>query len=225
MSLLQDSHIRTSVIRMASSSRWMAWFLMLAAVSIAVHLSLHPYLVKATLAHLPSSATTEDKAVLAQRLSDELPSRLMFLPVRLLTGWAAFALTLYAIGVAFRPPERLRYVKVFALQVRAETFNVLGQFTAVCSLFLAPTDETGPVAIPFSAAMFSSSSDVVMFSLLNSLNLFTLFYVTFLTVGMKIQSRFSGVKAISVVVLTWSLSLLFHVGTTSFLRKTLHLLV
>jgi hypothetical protein len=211
--------------RIASSSRWVAVFLVLAAVSVAVHFSLHPYLVQATIAHLPSSATAEEKALMAQVLNDELPVRLLFIPVRLLVGWSAFALILFGIAMAYRPAERLHYRRVLALEVRAETCNVAGQVAAALYLLVMKANGTGPVEIPFSAANIIPSSDVVMFSLLNALNLFTLLYVVFLTEGIALQTGFSRRKAIFVVLPAWGLSVLFQVGTISFLRETMHLRV
>lgn len=215
----------TRLQRITSSPNWIGPFLTLATLSVLLHFLLHPHLVRATLAHLPLSATPDDKAAVAQALTDELPLRLLFLPVRLLVGWSAFALLLFGIGVAFRLPERLHFVKVFALEVRAEAFNILAQYAALFYLLLTGRTQMRALEVPFSVAMLVPSNDIVLFSLLNSLNLFTLCYLILLTWGISVQSGCWRTKAVLIVCLTWSLWLLFHVGTTSFLREALHLLV
>ena len=214
----------TTLTRLKSKPDWLITFLLLSAVSIAMYILTHPFLVSATLAHLPSSATQEEKDVMAQTLRSELPLRCLFLPIRLLTGWASFAAVLFLVCKSFAPPEPVHFNKVFSLEVHAEFINICAQVATLIYLVLAPNSTAKmPGLIPFSAAMFIHTNDIVSFLMLNSLNIFVFFYIAILTMGISSQSGCSRSKSILIVLITWSANLLFNIGAIKLLRDTLHL--
>jgi len=217
---------RETYMRIDSKPNWLGTFLILAILSIVMYALMHPFLVRAALAHLPSSAAPADKEVVAQTLRSELPVRCAFLPIRLLIGWSTFAFVLFAICKAFTPSEPVHFIKIFSLEVHAELINIVAQSATLINLFIMKDASPNATAlVPFSAAAFVGSKDIVTFSLLNSLNFFTLLYMAILTMGVSTQSGFSRVKSLLIVVLTWSAYLLFNVGTIKLMRDTMHLLI
>ncbi len=210
--------------RLRASPDWLIAFLSLSALSIAIYILIHPYLVQAILSHLPPSATPEEKLVVAQTLNSELALRCLFLPIRLLIGWTSFAIILFLVCKSFVPPEPVFINKVFSLEVHAEVFNVCAQAATLLYLFIDGKSGNEPSLVPFSAAMFIASDNIVMFSLLNSLNIFTLIYFAILTIGISLQSEFSRSKSFVIVLIAWLALLLFNVGTIKLLQDTLHLI-
>lgn len=102
----------------------------------------------------------------------------------------------------------------------------LAQLSSLVRLLLSnDASSTIPSLIPLSAADFFPTSGIVGFSLLNSLNFFTLWYGILLTLGLSLQSELSLKKSLAVVVVAFLAYLLFHTGTTLFLHDTLHLLI
>lgn len=213
-----------TLARIKSKPEWLTPFLMLAAITVLLYVLTHPFLIEATLAHLPASANADDKTAVAQTLHNELPLRSFFLPIRLLIGWTSFAFTLFMIGRVFRSAEQLQFVKVFSLCVHAEMFSILSKFATLIAFGFGGTAFLKmPALVPFSAAHLISPKDSVTFSLLNSINLFTLLYVIVLTIGISVQSGMSRLKSLFVVVLAFLGLLLFDAGTVAFLRDILHL--
>lgn len=216
----------TTLTRLKSKPDWLVTFVLLSAISIAVYILIHPFLVSATLAHLPSSATQEEKNVMAQTLQSELPLRCLFIPIRLLIGWSSFAAVLFLVCKSFAPPEPVHFNKIFSLEVHAELINICAQIATAIHLFIAPNSSAKMTGlIPFSAAMFINSNDIVSFSLLNSLNIFTLFYITIQVMGISNQSGFLRLKSLLIVLIVWSAYLLFNIGSIKLMRDTMHLLV
>ena len=217
---------RRALAEIATRRSWLLSFAILAGISIIVFVWTHPFLIEATLVHLPPSATDSDKILVGQTLRSELPLRSFFLPVRLLAGWTVFAFMMYLTGKGFRPPEQLHFQKIFSLEVHAEIYLVLSRVAVLLGLIFGENDSSKmPLLVPFSAAHLIAVHDSMIFSLLNSLNFFTLLYIGALTAGISMQSGMSRTKSLVVVLLAFSLTLLFNVGMLAFLRDTLHLML
>lgn len=208
-----------------NSPKWLGRFLLLSAMSTVMYVLMHPYSLQAMLAHLPPSATAEEKEIVAQSLRAELPSRCAFLPIRLLIGWSTFALALFVASKSFMPTAPLRLKRIFSLEVLAEGANIGAQVTAYIYLVMRDEPVNATYIVPFSIAAFVSADTFGMFSLLNSLNFFTLLYIGILTVGLSEQSGFSRTKSFFIVLLTWSAYLLLNIGAIILLRDTMHLLI
>jgi hypothetical protein len=217
---------RRTLSSIALQPAWVAAFIVLSLLSISLSVMMHPFVVSSTLAHLPASASVEEKAFVAQRLRDDLPMRCLFLPIRLLVGWAAFAYVLFLVSKAITPAAGLHFVKIFSLEVHAEGVSRLAQLSSLVRLLLShDASATIPLRVPLSAADLFPTSGIVGFSLLNSINFFTLWYGILLTLGLSLQSELPLKKSLAVVVVAFLVYLLFHTGTTLFLHNTLHLLI
>jgi hypothetical protein len=207
-----------------SDPRWLAAFLILSIVCAGVYAIIYPYLIQATLAHLPSSATNEDKQIVMQSLNLDLPAKLAFLPVRLFIGWSTFSLVLLYACKAFAPSETIRFRQIFSLEIHAEATLVIAN---LASMLVAVTNaHAGSVDVPFSLAGFiGGDQSFIVRSLLTSLNIFTLWQIVLLTIGVSILSGFGKIRSTLIVLLVWTLSTMFNLGAMKLLQDQLHLLL
>jgi hypothetical protein len=213
--------------RLKTHPHWLFAFLVLCGALLAINIALHSVSSEATLQHIPPSASPSEREYLKQMLDQDIILRLLFLPVRLSIGWGSFALALYYLCLAFRPPESLRFVQIFALEVHAESALVLGQLALLIqSLLAAPAGSFAALIPPLSvAALLPSPVDFAHLAVLVPLNVFSLLYVWILTLGVAHFTGFSRWKAFVVVVCVWVVAVCFNAGTLVMIRTALHLTV
>lgn len=190
----------------------------------AAYAVIHPFLIQETLAHLPSSATNEDKQVIIQSLNLELPAKLAFFPVRLFIGWSTFSLALLYSCKAFAPREIIRFRQMFSLEIHTEATMVVAN---LATMVVVLTNRHAISAdVPFSLAeLVNGDQSFIVRSLLTSLNIFTLWQIVLLTIGVSIVCGFGKTKSTLIVLLVWSLSTMFNLGAMKLLQDQLHLLL
>jgi hypothetical protein len=211
------------LLRLKNQPRWLSTFICLAALSAVLLVVVHRHTVEATLAQLPVSATTEDRALVEDMLLSELPLRSLFQPIRLMIGWSSFAALLFLLSRAFRPPSPSSFMHVFALEIHAEAILLLSQI-GLC-LHIVLQGRGLPSAYPlWSADIFSSAAtSMPIHSLLRSLNIFTLWYIVILAAGIRVLFSLSRFKSVLVAVSAFSLSVVLDIGVISLLIPALHL--
>jgi hypothetical protein len=187
---------------------WFSAFLVLAAISVVIFMLQYPGLLRATLDHLPSVATDQDRSRAEQWMRTDMVRRAAFLPARLLAGWSAFALLLLAGARAFGPARGVRYAHLLSLEIHAESVLALG-----AALAAAHAPGAGWLFSPG----FGGSS------LLTSVNLFTLWYVSLLIRGISVLCDTSPRKAFLIVVLSWGIGQALNFGVLSLLQHTFRL--
>jgi hypothetical protein len=187
---------------------WFALFILLAVISVALLVLQYPALIRSTLEHLPKGATEPDRARLESWMSADLIRRGAFLPIRLLAGWSAFALLLYAGARAFGVAHGIRYAHLLSLELHAETAMVIGSALAVAG-------------VPGAGVLYSPVMGGA--SLLTTLNLCTLWYVSLLIWGVSVLCDTSPRKAFLIVVVSWGIGQAFNFGVLSLLQHTFRL--
>lgn len=201
--------------------QWLIPFILLAGASMIVLLLQHEAVVQRTLAHLPSSATAEDKVIVKQTLDENLVLRCCFLPVRLITGWATFALMLFYACKAWSTSEVVRFQQVFSLEVAAESTMVLAR---IASLIYSGGAESSFLRVPLGLDMiFSPSQNIVVQMALNSVNVFSLWYLVILTMGISGIYGITKTKSAISAAAVWIVGLLSNASILYILRDTLHL--
>ena len=203
--------------------RWLAQYIVLASVSVIITVLMHPHIVHLTLYHLPSSATVQDKFIAEQSLNQELGIRCAFLPVRLLIGWVTFALMLFYACKAWAVREAVRFFDVFSLEVLAESVLVIAQAATLINVAVTG-GATSFVKVPLGIDMFFSSlPDATVQMTLNSINVFGVWYIVLLTIGISSLYGLSKVKSCITVLAVWCLAVIFNIGVVSLLRDALSL--
>ncbi len=207
-----------------SNPRWLGAFLILSVVSTVCYALVYPNLVQATLDHLPPTAIEADKQVVIETLQRELPAKLGFFPIRLFIGWSTFSLALMYVCKAFAPLDPVRFRQALSLEVHSEATSVLSHMAAMVAVLL--NANANPSDAPLSlAGLIGHHQDFVVNSLLRSLNIFTLWQVIILTVGVSIVCGFGKIKSLCIVLIVWSLSTMFNLGALKLLQDELHLLL
>jgi hypothetical protein len=189
---------------------WILPFLLLSVAAMGSMIAHHPLRVEETLRRLPPHLTTAERAAAAADLNSRLPARVLAYPGRLLLGWSTFALVLFVSCRAAAPEVPLRYVQVLALQIHCATAEIIGTWLLPVLRDAVP----GPALYP---------GTVLGGPLLNSLNIFTLWYVVLLIGGVGVLCAARPLKATLLVFVAWGSSLAFHTAVFRLLRDALHL--
>ena len=208
-----------AVEKLRTNPRWVLVFLLLAGLNVLFLIHEYPVIMAATLDHLPSSASAGDKAMMKEHLTTDLFARSLFLPVRLLAGWSMFALLLYQVCLSMGPNQPVHYRHFFSLEVHSESILLLGKLAG------AALNHGGvPATMPWSlASVVHFPSDVVLTSLLTTLNPFTVWYVAVLGVGTRRFCGFTVVKSVVAVVIVWFVGTACNLGIFEYLVESLHL--
>jgi hypothetical protein len=206
-----------------SNPRWVVAFLFFSVVSATTYALNYPYLTQATVTRLPSTATLADKQEVVESLRLELPTKLAFFPVRMFVGWGIFSVALFYVSRAFAPREALRFEQVLSVEVHAEVSSIVAN---LITLILTLTSEDGKLAdLPLSlAGVIHAEQDFVIKSLLTTLNIFTLWYIVFLTIAVATLCNLRKLKSLLVVLLVWTFSTMLNLGAMKILMDELHLL-
>jgi len=207
--------------------RWVLVFALLALLSISIVIATHNQSVQSTLSHFPASATPGDREHVKDILDGELFSKSSFLPIRLLLGWSGFALLLFSLSRSFRPPDQVRFVQVFALEVHAEAIGLLSRLVIFATELIHGAAQTTlpPPPLLGVLSIVPPPGDFVLFSLLSSINMFTLWYVLVLTAGIHVLCGFAKRKAFLIVTGAWALTLCCDLAVLALLRDAFHLLI
>lgn len=159
-----------------------------------------------------------------QSLDLELPAKLAFFPVRLFMGWGTFSLALFYACKAFAPRETIRVRQMLSLEIHTEATSVIASLAALVAA--ATKTNAGSVEIPFSlAGIIGGDQSFIVRSLLTSLNIFTLWHIVLLTVGVSVICGFGKTTSTFIVLLVWSLSTIVNLGAMKLLQDQLNLLL
>jgi hypothetical protein len=206
--LLIVTHPLRTVRQLKESPRWLGTFLLIAAGLVALRIASQGHLVEATVSALPATVTEADRDWTRAYLDSELLLRCVFLPLRQIAGMGLFTLMLYALCVAFDPPIRARFKQLFALEIHAELFNLLGACASlVTTLFVGNGDRGSPE----------------MFALLTTPKIFTLWYVVVLAAGILTLFGYSRLKAGLLASTAWFVSVLFNAYLLQSVSASMHL--
>jgi hypothetical protein len=205
-------HPRTAAGELRLRPVWLGSFLVLALLSAGALLVQHRSRVEETVVHLPPHLTSAQRSAVAADLDARLTGRALMHPARLLLGWSAFALLLLVACRTAVPDIPLRFAQVLALQVHCAAAEVLGSWLLPVLRGLLPEPLLQPGLLAAGP-------------LLNSLNIFTIWYVVLLIAGVGVLCAARPLKATLLVLLVWGSSLAFQTAVFRVLRDVLHLAV
>ena len=222
--LLFCAHPIIGAQRIQSTPRWLTPFLILAGLLVVIAIAMHPYVVTSTLQKLPPTA---DKVQANEILRQEIFLRSAFLPFRFFIGWGSFSLLLFYFCMAFRPPEKVRFTQILALEVHAEFTFVLAQAVMLASkVYIFSSTGIDRIGQVLSMAwILEPGSDFVYSTLIATLNIFTFWYLVLLAAGVSVLCGFRRFQAFLIVAAVWTVSAGINVGILKLLKDTMHLLV
>ena len=214
-------HPRQVASQIKIKPQWLVQCIALSILSIVIAVTLHPSTVELTIHHLPSTVQASDKIAVRQMLDQELGVRCAFLPVRLLVGWSCFSLMLFYLCKGWRSRESVRFFQLFSLEVHSEAALMLVQIASMAVMVFIPDRQF--ISVPFGLDIFASpSTDFAARTLLNSMNVFTVWYIVILAVGISTLYQFNMVKGLLTAVIAWLMTACVNTGTTIILRDAFH---
>ncbi len=199
---------------------WWRPFAVVALLAMGLSLLSHSLAVTITIAHLPPSATPADTERVREWLGTDLAGRTVLLPFRLAVECALSALLLLALAHAFVGSSAGRFRGFFVLSLAASIFPLLSRSAAIVRAFF--TNGSMPLFVqpPFSSAeLFPAVTDYRVILLLTSINLFTLWYMGSVTLGLAVLCRCRIWKAFLVAAASWTVSTAFSITVLLVLRN------
>jgi hypothetical protein len=199
---------------------WWRPYAVVALLTMSVGVLSHSVAVTIAIAHLPASATPADVERVREWLGAGLAARTLILPLRLLVECGVSALVFLGLSRAFVGRAAGRFRGFFVLSLAASIFPLLGRGTALIRASITGGNAALLLHPPFSALdLFPAVTDYRVFLLLTSLNLFTLWYVGSVTLGLAVLCRCRIWKAFLVAVASWTVSTAFSITVLLLLRN------
>ena len=187
--------------------RWFLAFALIAAASAACMALSMPFTRQVALALLSGMLSTDELGN-AVSLSERIQDLAVFIsPMGLLGKWLLAATFLYLLSVILDATEQ-QFGRIFATVVHAEIILVVMAYVNVFLLYLkGPEAMHGPTdlqAIPGLDVLLSdSSANIPLFTLLNGINPFSLWYVAVLSTGMSVMTGLRRLTSGIMVAALW----------------------
>jgi len=199
---------------------WWRPYAVVALLAMSLGVLSHSLAVTITIAHLPPSATPADVERVREWLGAGLASRTLFLPFRLAVECGLSAMLLLGFSRAFVGRAAGRFRGFFVLSLAASIFPLLGRCAGIIRASIASGNAALSLQPPFSAFdLFPAVTDYRVILLLTSINLFTLWHVGSVTLGLAVLCRCRSWKAFLVAVAAWTVSTAFSITVLLLLRN------
>jgi hypothetical protein len=180
----------------------------------------HATIARAVVAHLPHSATPEDVIQVRAWLDADLLPRTVLLPVRVGAESALGGFLLLILARGFLGGSGGTFRGCFVLSLVASVIQLAGRLAAIVFSLIHGGSSGSLFAVPWTlASAFPGERDYRAILLLTSLNLFTLWHVCFLTLGLAVLCTCKVWKAFLVAVTAWTLSAAFSTAVLVLLRS------
>jgi Yip1-like protein len=212
---------RAAAVELKDRPRWLVSFLLLGLLFVFAEMLIEERAMRSVLDRLPLSATPADREDVASMLQGGELTRLAFFPVRLLAGWITFALALFYACRLLSPPGIYRFKQILALEVHAEIATLVEKLATATLAPSAGESARGLAQVPLSLASLHSADSFSWSALFNGVNLFQIFYVILLGVGISTITGLRWWKAGMVVVAVWGVSAAGNVALITVLRESM----
>jgi|WetSurMetagenome_2_1015567.scaffolds.fasta_scaffold08364_6 hypothetical protein len=199
---------------------WWRPYAVVALLTMMLSVLSHSFAVAITIAHLPPSATSTDVERIRDWLGAGLAARTFLLPLRVIVECGLSAILLLGLSRAFAGHAAGRFRGFFVLSLAASIFPLLARCAGIIRSSLTSAGTSISLYPPFSAFdLFPAVTDYRVIALLTSLNLFTLWYVGSVTLGLAVLCRCKILKAFLVAVAAWTVSTAFSITVLHLLRN------
>ncbi len=204
--------------RVKEKPDWFWAFACISVLSIAMAFFTLPLSKRIAMIALEGTGTLDETQIQkAISLSERLQYiGLLAIPVLFLLRWTILASVLYFSAILLGAQE-LQFKKVFSVLVYAETILLLVAVINILLLhikgvesILHPTDLQAIVGLDI--LMRDRRANLPLFTLLNSINVFSLWYVATLSIGVSVITNFSKLKSAVIVSSVWLLAIGFQVA-------------
>jgi hypothetical protein len=196
--------------------RWLLTFAVISLISMVVGWFMFPMSQHITYIILSSklSGTQLDQAIAFSERFKYIG--LLFVPVTLLIKWVIVGALIYLLCILFETPNELKYRTIFSVVVYSEMILL---FMSVVNVLILYVKGIGSVqhlvdlqAVPgLDLLLKDKISNLPLFTFLNSFNVFSIWYVITLTVGISVVTGYRKLKASLIVTGVWVLLVTFQV--------------
>ncbi len=140
---------------------------------------------------------------------------LLLVPIVVLIKWGFLAALLYFTCILLDAPPKLNYRTVFSIVAYSEMILLLMSLVNLLVLYIKgtgsihrATDLQAIIGLDF--LMKNKMSNLPLFIFLNSINVFTIWYVTTLAIGISVVTGFRKIKSTLIVTGAWLLGVAFQ---------------
>jgi hypothetical protein len=201
---------------------WWRPYITIVVVSACVTLASHPLVTTATVAHLPPTATPDDVDRVRAWLDQGLVPELLLMPLRIAAESLLFSFLLLAFSRAMLGSHSGSFRSSFTIILNSSAIPLLGR-TAALLREIVRGETPRMLMVPFSLAdLIPGAGDYRLILLLTSLNLFTLWHVGIVTLGLNVLCKCKAWKAFLVAVAAWTVSAAFSIAVLFLLRRAFH---
>jgi len=205
---------RRVFLSLKQKPNWFFPFIVLSIVAVLIEWFSFPYVLKLTIANLPSNATQQHIQEAAAHLYGQRLINAAFVPIKLLFGWSLFALVLYYVCLMFKPSEQTHFRHIFAIVIFAEMILMGGKILSFTIALAKGVDHVNTISelnnlFGLDLLFPGVTANLPLFTFVSSINIFSLWYLTVLTLGISVMSGFSKVKSGILATGVWLISLGF----------------
>lgn len=197
---------------------WVPAFVFIAAVSMTVALATFPLT-----SHITHAAFAQqlDKAGLdrAEEISERLKwAGIALMQVMLLLRWLMFSAFLYFIAILM--DAEVSFKTVYALTVHSEMIIMLMAVLNILLLYAKGTDRIVQMAdlqaiVGLDYFLKNRAANPALFAFLNSINIFNIWYIATLGIGMSVVASLNRIKSTVLVAFVFFLGVGFQVVLTA----------
>lgn len=203
-------------LKVEQNPRWLGAFGFIAVVSIIVAVFTAPFAREITLLAL-SQKLQPDQATQAVAMSQRFQYIGMAVtPLLLLLRWLVIAAVFYFLAILLGT-EALKFKTVYAVVVYSEMILLLMGVINILVLYLKGIGSVHHITdlqaiLGLDILLTDRSANLPLFTLLNSINVFSIWYLGTLTIGISVITNFSKLKSAVLVTSGWLLGVGFQVA-------------
>jgi hypothetical protein len=207
--------------KLKEQPQWLLAFALISIVTIGIAFFTIPLTKQITYLALSQSQNLEEEQLRrAVAMSERFQYvGLAFVPVLLLFRWLVLGAVLYCAAILLGANE-LRFKQVYAALVFAEMILLLMAIINILLIHIKGIDSLHHITdlqaiIGLDYLLEDKATHVPLFMFLNSINIFNIWYVATLTIGVSVMTNFSKLKSAMVVSTVWLLGVGFQVAVAA----------
>lgn len=206
-------------LRLKSNPSWLVTFLLIAAGTILISFIISPFVIQAQIVSFPSEVGPQQIED-GMRFIKRYQTIVIFLsPLFLIIKFLVNSAILWLIVQLFREAD---FKRVFSLVVHCALIQLLGSIVSLIVLKLRGIQSIRSAAdlqVYFGLDMFLRNQElnIPLKAFLSSINLFSIWWIILVILGLSIITEISKSKATLIAVSFWLFSTMIQVGFASLL--------
>jgi len=210
-----------------ASPKWLTAFCFITIISIIYGYFMLPFSQRIMIESFSSKMDTEQvqKAISISERFKYIG--LLFVPLILLIKWLFLSLFLYFSAILLNAQE-VNSKAVFTVVVHSELILLLMGVFNLLILYLKGVESINNITdlnaiIGLDYFLADRSHNIPLFTFLNNLNVFSLWYVATLAIGISVLTNFSKLKSVILVSSIWLLGIGMQVALAMFSANIQHI--